>query len=310
MPTTNNITTTYAGEAATGFVSAALLSSPTIFNGGVTIYPNVKYKQVLQKLDTNQLLADGTCDFTAASTLTQVERILTPKTLQVNVQLCKADYRDTWEAISMGISAHDSLPPDFASYLVGYVAQKVAAENEVNIWQGATGNSGEFDGFETLLASNASQPAAQEVEGAAPTALTKANIVSKIESVVDVIPSTVWGKEDLMLYMGTAATKFYIQAQAALGYLDKYNVDQTAYNFQGIPIMHCPGMSANKIVAARKSDLAFGTGLISDHNEVKVLDMADLDGSQNVRIVARLTAGAQFVNGADITTYGINNTAN
>lgn len=307
MATTNSITTTYAGEAASGFVSAALLSSPTIFDGGVTVYPNVKYKQVLQKLDTNQLLSDGTCDFTASSTLTQTERILTPKTLQVNVQLCKDDYRDTWEAISMGYSAHDSLPPSFASYLVGYVAAKVAAENEVNIWQGVAANDGEFAGFETLLTSNASQPTGQEVAG---TTLTKANIVAQVESVVDAIPSTVWGKEDLYLYMGTAALKFYIQAQAALGYLDKYHVDQTAYNFQGIPIMHCPGMSANKMVAARKSDLAFGTGLLSDHNEVKVLDMADLDGSQNVRIVARLTAGAQFVNGADITTYGITNSAN
>ena len=165
MATTNSITTTYSGEAARGFVSAALLSSPTIFNGGVTLYPNVKYKQVLKKLDTNQLLKDATCDFTADSTLTQVERILTPKYLQVNLQLCKDDYRDTWDAIQMGYSAHDVLPPDFASYLVGYAAAKVAAENEVNIWQGATGNSGEFDGFETLLAANAAQPAAQEVAG-------------------------------------------------------------------------------------------------------------------------------------------------
>ena len=207
-------------------------------------------------------------------------------------------------------SAHDVIPPDFASYLVGYVAEKVAAENEVNIWQGATGNSGEFDGFETLLASNASQPAAQELEGAAPTALTAANIVDKLEDVVDAIPAAVWGKEDLAIYMGTKATKFYIQAQAALGYLDKYHVGTTDYNFQGIKILHCPGMSDDTIVAARKSDLAFGTGLVSDHATVKVLDMADLDGSQNVRVIARLTAGAQFVNGEDITTYGINNTAN
>ena len=310
MATTNNITTTYAGEAYSGFVSASLLSSPTIFGGGVTVYPNVKYKQVLKKFDTNQLLKDGSCDFTDDSTLTQVERILTPKTLQVNVEICKDDYRDTWDAISMGYSAHDVIPPDFASYLVGYVAEKVAAENEVNIWQGATGNSGEFDGFETLLASNASQPAAQELEGAAPTALTAANIVDKLEDVVDAIPAAVWGKEDLAIYMGTKATKFYIQAQAALGYLDKYHVGTTDYNFQGIKILHCPGMSDDTIVAARKSDLAFGTGLVSDHSTVKVLDMADLDGSQNVRVIARLTAGAQFVNGEDITTYGINNTAN
>lgn len=307
MATTNNITTTYAGEAYSGFVSASLLSSPTIFGGGVTVYPNVKYKQVLKKLDSNQLLSDGTCDFTASSTLTQVERILTPKTLQVNLQLCKADYRDTWDAVSMGYSAHDSLPPDFASYLVGYAASKVAAENEVNIWQGDEDNDGEFDGFETLLTANASQPTGQEI---ASTTLTAANIIAQTQLVVNAIPSTVWGKEDLAIYMGTAALKFYIAAQAALGYLDKFNVGQTEYNFQGIPIKHAPGMSADTMVAARKSDLAFGTGMVSDHNTVKVLDMAELDGSENVRIIARLTAGCQFVNGADITTYGITNGSN
>lgn len=307
MPTTNNITTTYSGEAYSGFVSAALLSSPTIFDGGVTVYPNVKFKQVLKKLDSNQLLSDGTCDFTASSTLTQVERILEPKTLQVNLQLCKADYRDTWDAISMGISAHDSLPPDFASYLVGYAAQKVAAENEVNIWQGAAINDGEFDGLETLLASNAAQPAAQEIAG---TTLSAANIIAQAGLVYDQITPAIFGKEDLAIYMGTAAWKFYIQAQAALGAYDAFHERQATPSYLGVPIKHCPGMSANVMIAARKSDLAFGTGMVSDHGTVKVLDMADLDGSQNVRIIARLTAGAQFVNGSDIVTYGITNTAN
>jgi len=43
---------------------------------------------------------------------------------------------------------------------------------------------------------------------------------------------------------------------------------------------------------------------------VKVLDMADLDGSDNVRFVMRYTAGVQFAIGSDIVTYGITNTAN
>lgn len=307
MATTNNITTTYAGEAARGFVSAALLSAPTIFGGGVTVYPNVKHQLVLKKLDTGDLLKDASCDFTANGTLTQVERILQPEYFDINLQLCKADYRDTWDAISMGYSAHDQLPPDFASYLVGYVAAKVAEEMETHIWQGATANAGEFDGFETLLTANADQPAAQEIAG---TTLTKANIVAQVESVVDVIPSAVWGKEDLYIYLPTSAYKFYIQAQAASGALDLYSERRADPVFQGIPIFHAPGMSDDTMVACRKADLAFGTGLLSDMSEVKVIDMADIDGSQNVRIVSRISAGAQFVNGADITTYGITNASN
>jgi hypothetical protein len=42
---------------------------------------------------------------------------------------------------------------------------------------------------------------------------------------------------------------------------------------------------------------------LSDHNEVKLIDMADLDGSQNVRVVMRFTAGIQYGIGSDIVYY-------
>ena len=57
------------------------------------------------------------------------------------------------------------------------------------------------------------------------------------------------------------------------------------------------------MMAAQKSNLYFGTGLLADHNEVKVIDMADIDGSQNVRIVMRFTAGVQYGIGSDIVLY-------
>ena len=36
---------------------------------------------------------------------------------------------------------------------------------------------------------------------------------------------------------------------------------------------------------------------------VEVLDMADLDGSQNVRVIMRFTAGVQYGIGTDIVLY-------
>jgi len=111
------------------------------------------------------------------------------------------------------------------------------------------------------------------------------------------------------LYVGTNVAKAYQQSQAggsagANGWNNQYNVGEKPYNFNGIEIVLCPGMSDNKIVAAQKSNLFFGTGLLSDYNEVKVLDMADIDGSQNYRIVMRFTSGIQFGIGQDIVYYG------
>ena len=57
------------------------------------------------------------------------------------------------------------------------------------------------------------------------------------------------------------------------------------------------------MVAAEKSNLYFGTGLLSDSNEVKVLDMGDLDGSQNVRVIMRFTAGIEYGFGFEVVYY-------
>jgi hypothetical protein len=78
----------------------------------------------------------------------------------------------------------------------------------------------------------------------------------------------------------------------------------------GVKIFVANGLASNDAIATTKSNLFFGTGLIADHNEVKLLDMADLDGSQNARIIMRFTAGVQYANVEDIVTYGIPNSAN
>ncbi len=53
-----------------------------------------------------------------------------------------------------------------------------------------------------------------------------------------------------------------------------------ALSFDGVKLFVANGLGDNKAVAAEKSNLFFGTGLLSDHNEVKLIDMADLDGLQ------------------------------
>ncbi len=57
------------------------------------------------------------------------------------------------------------------------------------------------------------------------------------------------------------------------------------------------------MVMAEKSNLFCGTGLQSDQNEVRVLDMADLDGSDNIRVIMRCCAGCNFGIGADTVLY-------
>ena len=297
MATTTSITTSYAGEFAGEYIAAALLSGVTLSQGGVSIKPNIKFKEVIKKLSLDSILKDASCDFDPTSNITLSERILQPEEFQVNLQLCKKDFRQDWEANSMGFSQYDNLPRNFSDFLIGQVSAKVAEKVEQNIWQGATANNGEFDGFQALLAADS------DVVDVTGTTLSAANIIAELGKVVDAIPGSVYGKEDVKIYIPTSAAKFYIQAQAALGYRDLYNVGKTDMNFQGIPLFTAPGLGNDKMVAAESSNLFFGTGLLNDWQEVKLIDMADIDGSQNVRIILRGSAGVQHGIGSDIVLY-------
>jgi hypothetical protein len=307
MATTTTITTTYAGEKLQGFISAALLSANTIENGGVSVKPNIKFKAVIKSLATGTLIADDTCDFTDSSSVTLDERILEPETFQVNLQLCKDDFRSDWDAISMGYSAFDSLPPSFADYLVAHVAAKVAEEMESTIWSGTNATAGQFDGFTTLFAADSS---VIDVTG---TTVTAANVIEEMGKVVDAIPSAIYGKEDLKLYVSKNVMKAYVRALGGFSVAATSNAgtdnkgtqwyDNGALSFDGISIFMANGLGDDKMVAAQSSNLYFGTGVLSDLNQVKVLDMADLDGSQNVRVIARFTAGIQYGFGAEIVYY-------
>jgi len=214
MATTTNITTSYSGEFAGKYVAAALLPAPTIANNLITVKQNVKYKEVLKRVGIDDIVKDGSCDFDPTSTLTLTERILEPKDLQINLSLCKSDFRSDWEAIEMGYSAFDNLPKNFSDFLIAHVAEKSAARNELSIWQGVASNSGQFDGFETLLAADTELPAAQEVAG---TTVDSTNVTAELGKIVDAMPDTLYGREDLRLYVSNNIFKAYVRALGGYG---------------------------------------------------------------------------------------------
>ena len=315
LATTTNITTTYAGEFAGEYIAAALLSASTIDDGGLTVKANISFKEVIKKLATGNLVSPASCDFTPNSSVTLTERIIQPVELQVNLQLCKYDFVNDFESQSMGYGLGQALPPKFSDFMIAHVASEVAQNTEFCIWQGDTtaASNNSFDGFEKIIATAAAAgdiPAAQQVTAAT---LSAANIIAQMSLVVDAIPAALYGKEDLFLYVGSAAAKFYVQALGGfaangLGANGTEGLGSQWWNngsltVNGVKVFVCPGMKANKMYAAQRSNLYFGTGLLNDTNAVKVLDMSDLDASNNVRMVMRFTSAVQFGTASDLVEY-------
>ena len=316
MATTTSITTSYAGEFSGKYIAAALLSAPTLEKGGMTIMPNVKYKQVIKRVATDDIIKNATCDYDPTSTITLTEKVLQPESFQVNLTLCKSDFRSDWDAIQMGYSAFDVLPKSFADFLIAHAAEKVAAGMETSIWQGVNATAGQFAGIMTQLLTDAALPAAQEVAG---TTVDASNVITELGKIIDAAPAALYGKEDLTLYVSSNIYRAYVRALGgfaasgvgANGY-DNKGTNQALNDlyFDGVKIFLANGLAANTALLSQVSNLFFATSLMSDMNEVRVIDMAENDGSQNVRVVMRFSADAKYGFASDLVTYGITNNAN
>lgn len=316
LATTTSVTTTYQGESAGKYVSAMLLSANTIENGGVTVMPNVKYRATMKKGLLDDIVKNAECDFTPTSELTLTERVLQPKELAVNLQLCKQDFRDDWDAVSMGYSAYDNLPPSFEEWMIAYVLGKVAQRNELSLWQGDNTVTGQYDGLTTRMVDGIASgdiPAGNVV--GTPLAITATNVITELGRVTDLISNANYSAEGLSIYVPQNVMRAYVRAlggfgASGLGAQGSDNKGTQWYNnqalsFDGIPLFMANGLQADVMVATTKDNLYFACGILNDSNIIKLIDTSETLGDENIRIIARWTADSNYAIGADVVTYGL-----
>lgn len=294
------VNSNFAGRAAGFYVSAALKASNSL--DYLTMIENIKFKSNVQALNqTVNSVVDATCDFTAAGTLALTEKVLEPKNLQVNMDICKETLLSSFESLQMRAGAGAPPPASFDDYVISYMGEIIAEATENSIWVG-TNVAGQFNGFNGA-ATGLLLPGvdATVVQSAATAAYTAANIIANLQQAVADIPVAALGKEDLHIYMSQRTYQYYISAVSTLGYVNAYNMNgDYVPMFEGYKIAVCNGMIENQLVIAQKSNLFFGTDLLSDATRINLMDMAQLDGSDNIRMVARYSAGVQTGTGADI----------
>jgi hypothetical protein len=293
-----SITSNYSGEHAGQYIAAALKSATSLEY--LNVLENVKTKRNITKVAGADLVRNASCDFTDSGTLTLTERVLDPKELQINVDLCKKDLLADWQAAQMRAGAHNrDMSGDFTAFVMSYLSGTIADAVESSIWSGADATTGQFEGFLTASTGLFAGDASVGTDSAS-AAYDASNVIANIQGLVAAIPAQVYTKEDLYIYMNAKTYRFYISAISALSAFPFNHMGQYTPEFEGVKIAVCQGMPDNQMVAAQKSNLFFGTDLISDHSEIRMLDMADLDGSDNIRVVAKFTGGVQHGIGADI----------
>ena len=302
MPLQPTISSNYAGEFAGKYIAAAVLSANTIANNGVTLLPNVKFKANIKRLTNSGMITDATCDFTDTGVVSLADKVLEVTEKQVNLSLCKSPFEKDWEAVQMGYSAYDNLPTTFSDFFIAKILKDIALDTETFLWNAT-------NGLGKLLKTDGAQ-----VVGT-PLTITAANVITEMGRVVDLIPAALYGREDLRIYVSQNVAKAYVRALGGFSVAATSNAGVNAagttwYNggeltYDGVTIFVANGLPANTMVATTIDNLYVGFGLADDANVVKTIDMADIDGSKNVRFIARFTRGIQVGVGTDAVTYGI-----
>ena len=303
-------TSNYAGKAAGFYISGALQSVVSL--DYLTMIENIKLQSNIQVMDaTVTPVAAATCDFNDAGTLALTEKVLTPANNQINLDLCKATLLSSWEAMQMRAGAGAPPPASFDDYVISYMGEVIASATETSIWAGVANAGGDFIGFTGAGAAgwlrNGNDATVNQavLTGGAGVAPVVGTILADLQATVDAIPAAVIGKEDLYIFINQQNWQLYIQAVSALTGFPYGNMsDEYSRQFNGIKIAVVNGLQNAAIVVAAKSNLFFGTDLLSDglssSPRIQLLDMANLDGSDNMRMVCRYSAGTQTGVGADL----------
>ena len=297
-------TSNFAGRDAGFYISAALKQANSL--DYLTMIENVKFKSNIQRMAASGVVLDAECNFTPVGTLALTERILEPRNLQINLDLCKSTLLDSWEALQMRAGAGAPPPASFDDYVISYMGEIIAQQTEESIWNGA-GATGDFQGFlntNGYLMPTGANADATVTQDAASGAYDASNIIANLQGLTESMAtniSAVLRKDDLHIYMSPKTYALYISAVSTLGYVNAYNMNgDYAPVFEGYKIAVCNGMLDNQLIAAEKSNLFYGTDLLSDATRITLMDMSTLDGSDNMRLVARYSGGVQSGVGADI----------
>ena len=173
-------TSNFAGKAAGFYISAALKQANSL--DYLTSIENIKFKSNIQRMAGSGVVADATCDFTGAGTLALTEKVLEPKNLQINLDLCKSTLLDSWEALQMRAGAGAPPPASFDDYVISYMGEIIAEATEESIWAG-TAVAGKFNGF-SGAATGLLLPGvdATVVQSSASAAYTAANIIANLQT--------------------------------------------------------------------------------------------------------------------------------
>lgn len=292
LDTTTTVTSRYNGDLAGQILGQALVKSDTINKGLVTVLPNILGTGSLPKFSHSNSFAAYDCAFTPTGTQSYVDKVLVTKRFRLDSEHCKNDYRQMFQTELAGdYGNNQGIPATVQEAILAQILADFGKNLDDNIWNGDN-SSTEFNGFLPQFVADA------EVIDVTGFTITVANVVSAMTAVYKAIPEAIMGEDDVVMVVAPNVARAYKLSLAAQG-LNTTNFDKEL-DFLGIRVESVAALPSSTIVAYRIKNLAFGTGLESDLNDVKLTDLSDYSNNDIVQATISFNGGVAYYWGAEI----------
>lgn len=293
MSTTLSVNSQFNGVLAGEIFVQAFKKADTIGKGAITVLPNVIGSGYLPKLSYSAALAPYSCGWDPTGTVTYTDKEVQTKKYEIKHELCKDEFHQTFQAQAAGLfGAANEIPATIQDAILLAMVNNMGALVDTQIWQG-TGVTGSFAG---LLPQFVADGDVIDVVG---TASTVANVQGALQAVYQAIPDTIIDDTDLVIVCAPNVARNYKLSQVN-NYMVGTPVGDKELDYIGIPVLSIAGLPANAILAYRRKNIGFLTGLEADLNNVSIKDMDESDLSGNIRTKIVFSAGVGYSFGSEI----------
>lgn len=301
----------YVDQNSDQLISKAVVGSVT--GKYCTWQTGIKGSAALQLFETDAVFqADTGCGWNASGTTSLAQVVITVAPIKVQENICISDMEGKWaqQLLKAGSYDENGVEPSLEEALFTQKALKIAAQNELALWQGdtASGTSylARFDGWLKKLKALGYGGAGDPVRGNPATGggwtqatvaggITTSNVIGIVNKIYSLIPEQLLDKEDLFIGMSWANYRTYVQAMIAANLFHfkvEMNNGESFLPGTNVKVMAIPGLKgSNDIVAASWGNLYGGTDMMDDADKMSFTYAAE---AQTWRFEAKWKLGAQI----------------
>ena len=300
MALTDN--TTFYGKDAEGFFKKVLTTG--VAKSELTLVPNVKSKIKLAFSDLGNILQADDCSFSSTGEGTLNQKTMEVCDLKVNLEYCATTFEANYLSLQLraGSNNEEVMPASYADFVVNYVAEKVASDLELVMFQGNTATASYpyslCDGLNKQLLADS---AVIDVSATSST-ITSSNVVGELNRILEAVPAEVRVRPNFKIFVSQQIAFAYKQAQASTqGGL--FLVGDKELNYLGFRLVPTSALSAKQAIACDTETVFFLTDLVSDWDDILIIPQRNISGARTERFATSLKFGVNYLYGNQIVFY-------